>query len=112
MVNLTSDNSLILTLLIMYKLFIRSFEITWSTTNLFHLLCCRLLANSSKFVICLCLSERRFGSQLRPAEGGSGDPGGKRAFPEGPRAQGCRTHHRRGLQEQRKGLRGLPGDRL
>lgn len=92
----------------------RSLEISEFTTNLFHLLYCGLLANRSKFVIFffLCLSERRFGSQLRPAEGGSGDPGGERAFPEGPRAQGCRTHHRRGLQEQRKGLRGLPGDRL
>lgn len=58
------------------------------------------------------LSAGRVSSQLWPAEGGSGDPGGQRAFPEGPRAQGCRTHHRRGLQEQREGLCGLPGDRL
>lgn len=56
--------------------------------------------------------EGRFSSQLWPAEGGSGDPGGERALPEGPRAQGRRAHHRRGLQEQRKGLRGLPGDGL
>lgn len=29
----------------------RSFEISEFTTNLFHLLCCQLLANRSKFVI-------------------------------------------------------------
>lgn len=58
------------------------------------------------------LSEGRLSSQLWPAEGGSGDFGGKRTLPEGPRAQGCRTHHRRGFQEQREGLCGLPGDRL
>lgn len=56
--------------------------------------------------------EGRFSSQLWPAEGGSGDPGGERALPEGPRAQGRRAHHRRGLQEQGEGLRGLPGDGL
>lgn len=87
MVNFTGNNSPMLTLLVKYKpklFFIRSFEISWSATNLFYLLCWRLLANGSKSVICLCLSERRFGSQLRPAKGGSGDPGGQRAFPEGP----------------------------
>lgn len=91
---------------------LKSPKITWSPTNSFGLLCCQLLAQSSKSVIPLCLSERRFGSQLRPAEGGPGDPGGQRAFPAGPWAQGCSAHHRRGLQEQREGLRGLPGDGL
>lgn len=62
--------------------------------------------------VSLSLSEGWFSSQLWPAEGGSGDPGGERDFPEGPRAQGRRTPHRRGLQDQREGLRGLPGDRV
>ena len=52
------------------------------------------------------------GPQLRPAAGGSGDPGGERGFPQGPGAPGRGAPHRRGLQEQRARPRGLPGDRV
>lgn len=56
--------------------------------------------------------ERGISSKLRAAEGGADHPGGQRGFPQGPRAPGRCPDHCRSVQDQREGLRGLPGHGL